>query len=457
MFFSNRRAFLLLQSLDMATCMFTQPSSYAGLLPCGDAFYHPDQYDCYGSFLCPIIDGTPTLKCGRDCYLPSRYSCSDDHLVWQPNSSTEELPSVSVTIPKAASSTSASTSTSSTDLPCPHGANTLHLTDLPYENYFYSDCRNISTQVIVTSPQPDSNLTIIGPRLLVAWPAGNSGIVTYLQPQNGINGSLGISLVNFTSAQQPLLPLYTQAKDSSINTNPDVGVSGLLRVNSSAALAITILGSIRTIRDFTEGPSILVPRIQDAIQYSQDDDGNIVIQRAWLDNVTTTRLTFSPSSDGARLSLDNRTVSFGAGTYVFNASFNYEQLEQLSPPEVLRPDAQALISQSPDQTTSLSFLSYTSKLLAGAWRFFTYFGRDSMISLLLLQPVLSEGEGGAIEAVIAAVLERVNRTDGSVCHEETIGDYATYLNEQMNITSTTAQCDYKMSKCAGPVSNHFGS
>lgn len=44
-----------------------------------------------------------------------------------------------------------------------------------------------------------------------------------------------------------------------------------------------------------------------------------------------------------------------------------------------------------------------------------------MISALLMLPVLSEGEGGAIEAVLSAVLERVNGSDGSVCHEETIG------------------------------------
>lgn len=100
--------------------------------------------------------------------------------------------------------------------------------------------------------------------------------------------------------------------------------------------------------------------------------------------------------------------------------------------------------QQPDQTTSLAFLSYEDKLLAGTWRFLTYFGRDSMISMLLMQPVLSEGENGAIEAVIGAVLERINRTDGTVCHEEVIGDYATYLNLKDNITSTEPRCDYKM-------------
>ena len=98
----------------------------------------------------------------------------------------------------------------------------------------------------------------------------------------------------------------------------------------------------------------------------------------------------------------------------------------------------------PDQTTSLAFLSYTQKLLAGAWRFLTYFGRDSMISALLLDPILSVGNGSAIEAVLGAVLERINRTDGSICHEETIGDYATYLNLEANITSTAPSYSYIM-------------
>lgn len=67
-----------------------------------------------------------------------------------------------------------------------------------------------------------------------------------------------------------------------------------------------------------------------------------------------------------------------------------------------------------------------------------------MISMLLMQPVLSEGENGAIEAVIGAVLERINNTDGTVCHEEVIGDYATYLNRKDNIQGTEPRCDYKM-------------
>ena len=77
-------------------------------------------------------------------------------------------------------------------------------------------------------------------------------------------------------------------------------------------------------------------------------------------------------------------------------------------------------------------------------------GRDSMIAYLLLEPVLSTGENSATEAVISAVLERINRTDGSVCHEETIGDYATYLNQQANLTSIEILPPYRAGLHPGP-------
>ena len=326
---------------------------------------------------------------------------------------------------------------------CTVDPQTLHLSDPPYENYFYSDCHS-SNQVVVTSPLPDSDLTIIGPRLLVAWPAGNSGIAIYFEPLDGVAGNLGTELQNSSTSRLPLEPIYTQDNASA---NPIVGVSGILTFNSSATISLPILGSIRTIRSYTEGGSIPPDSIQDAIEYSTGLLG-VALSRTWFDNVTTTTISFTETAtnltNSSSITVDNTTVSIAAGTYEFNASFNYPQLDQLSKQEVLNENSQNLITQDVDQTTSLSFLSYSSKLLAGAWRFLTYFGRDSMISDLLMQSVLSEGEGGAIEAVISAVLERLNKTDGSVCHEETIGDFATYLNLQSGIYSTAPQYDYKM-------------
>lgn len=319
-------------------------------------------------------------------------------------------------------------------------ATTQHLSAPPYENYFYSDC-HVDAQAVVTSPLPTSNLTVIGPRVIIAWPAGNSGICTFFAPQDGKNGTLAIALINSTVGS-PLSSVYTPGSGS---RNATVGVTGVLKFNTSAALTIPILGSIRTVRDFTEGPSLLQPQIQDAIKASAYQGKGAKLSRLWLDNVTTTTFTMVPEGNtNTHISIHNKTLMFEAGAYTFTATFDYPQLEQLTASQVLTPSSDGLITQMSGQTTSLSFLSYTEKLLAGAWRFLTYFGRDSMISALLMQPILSQGNGSAMEAVLGAVLERMNRSDGSVCHEETIGDYATWLNLQDNITSTAPSCSYIM-------------
>ncbi|CRK15453.1 hypothetical protein BN1723_010681, partial [Verticillium longisporum] len=67
-----------------------------------------------------------------------------------------------------------------------------------------------------------------------------------------------------------------------------------------------------------------------------------------------------------------------------------------------------------------------------------------MISMLLMEKVLSTGDGGTFKAGIGAVLERINRTDGSAAHEEGIGDFATWFNLQRNISSTAPSYDYHM-------------
>ena len=229
--------------------------------------------------------------------------------------------------------------------------------------------------MVVTSPLPDSNLTIIGPRLLVAWPAGNSGVVAFFAPQNGVNGTLGIELVNGTS-DQPLSPVYEPRNSTSDSGNPRVGISTLISFNFSAILTVPILGSIRTIRDFVEGPSLLVPEIQNATTLQLESDV-AVYDRLWLSNETTTVMSFSSTEgEDSGLSIVDGSLHLGAGTYEFKASFDYPQLTQLSAMEVLNEESQGLTDQYPDQTKSLSFLSTSEKLLAGAWRFLTYFGRS---------------------------------------------------------------------------------
>ena len=99
---------------------------------------------------------------------------------------------------------------------CPNPASALSLTDLPYHNYLYSDC-NVAAQAVVTTPQPDSDLSIIGPRLIVAWPAGNSGACIFFEPEKGANGTLSIELVNSTVGT-PLGPVHSAVASTSTRT-----------------------------------------------------------------------------------------------------------------------------------------------------------------------------------------------------------------------------------------------
>ena len=80
------------------------------------------------------------------------------------------------------------------------------------------------------------------------------------------------------------------------------------------------------------------------------------------------------------------------------------------------------IARKPDAAARnvLTFLSYKEKFLAGSWRFNTYFGRDTLMSVRLLMPVLAPE---AVEAGLGAVLTRLS-PKGEVAHEEDIGEFA---------------------------------
>ncbi|KAG8623784.1 hypothetical protein KVT40_008760 [Elsinoe batatas] len=366
--------------------------------------------DIYGEdTVYPFNDGKPSLKCGYNIYMTDSDMCPNNDRLNTPICAT------------ASHSQQARPKINET---------TMYISNPPYENYFYSDC-NVATQLVVTSPMNDSDLSIIGPRMIFAWPTGNSGACLFFEPQNGVNGSLAIEVINSTVGS-PLAPVYIARDD-----NPAIGVTGVIKFNDTAVLSLSILGSIRAIRDYTEGPSLLYPEFQEKIQVKRQGHG-VVVSRLWLDNVTTTTVILTPGGSN-RATVKDGKATLEAGEYLVVAHINYPQMEQLSLEGVLRDES--LAEKYEHETKALSFLSYSDKLLAGGWRFLTYFGRDVMISTLLLRPILSDR---AIEATIGAVLERINRTDGSACHEETVGDFATFKNMQEGNTLTVYRCDYSM-------------
>ncbi|MCI0695150.1 hypothetical protein L0337_24470 [candidate division KSB1 bacterium] len=72
------------------------------------------------------------------------------------------------------------------------------------------------------------------------------------------------------------------------------------------------------------------------------------------------------------------------------------------------------------QVASLELMSYEEKLMAGLPNFATYFGRDMMMSALMMEPIWNSA---MLEHVIASVLRKLSPT-GEVSHEEALGGQA---------------------------------
>ena len=72
------------------------------------------------------------------------------------------------------------------------------------------------------------------------------------------------------------------------------------------------------------------------------------------------------------------------------------------------------------QVRALSLLSYEEKLLASLPNYATYFGRDMMMSALMLEPIVSVD---VQEIVIGSMLRKLS-SDGQVSHEEALGGQA---------------------------------
>ena len=121
---------------------------------------------------------------------------------------------------------------------------------------------------------------------------------------------------------------------------------------------------------------------------------------------------------------ESRTILTGAAPLVLEveAATTHPHLPGLPLKDLLRPAARRQLMGKQQQAAlrSLRFLTTRRKMMAGSWRFLTYFGRDTLMSLWLLRPVLSPA---ALEAGLQSVLDNLS-PEGMVAHEESLGDQA---------------------------------
>ena len=238
------------------------------------------------------------------------------------------------------------------------------------------------------------------PRILVAFPAGNSGVGIWFAH---ISGPMTWTL---EGKPQPVI-------DHDDHGRPLYGIVARAAVTGGSDLTIkqAVLSSVRVLRDYQAQGSVPKEVLADrAIQ------GNILQwARDRLDGAAGYRLTLEVT-DGA---LQNDHIKAGQDGRIglkITALSGETPLTPLPARELLNAHAR------PDHAArdTLTFLSYREKFLAGSWRFDTYFGRDTLMSLDLLMPAL---QSAAVEAGLDSVLARLS-APGEVAHEEDVGEFA---------------------------------
>lgn len=257
-------------------------------------------------------------------------------------------------------------------------------------------------------------------RILTAFPAGDSGVGLWFVPlAHPAQWRLASDPHPITLADAKGRPMY------GIATNLTVDAA---RLQPSQAL----LSSVRVLRDYqsagTLPKSVLIaPTVSsNEITWARDRlDGKAGYRLSLLViHGTLVNGAFVAGADGA---IGLRIIAVTGET----------PLTPLGGDDLLKASA----ARDAKARRTLDFLSYREKFLAGSWRFDTYFGRDTLMSVRLLMPVL---QPSAVEGGLTSVVARLSQ-DGEVAHEEAIGEFAVLAHMKADgVMSDAPLYDYGM-------------
>ena len=282
-------------------------------------------------------------------------------------------------------------------------------------NEFYRD-GPVAAHLVLTSGS--------APRLVIAFPAGNSGAAIWLTAKS--------------------MPLTWQPEVTIEPAELDVpggalhGITATLSATGGrVSVRQAITGSVRVIREYEDAGRIPA-EIMTAPRMSER---KVVWQRRRIDGAPGYFLSVEVLS-GSVVSGAEQSIEF-----IPNAEDRLRlRIVALTGEAPLTPMAErdlltSAAAPDPRLRSVLTYLSFQEKLLAGSWRFDTYFGRDTLMSLRLLSPVL---KAPAMEAGLGSVLQRLNSA-GEVAHEEDIGEFAILQRARAGLpASDTPILDYKM-------------
>lgn len=272
------------------------------------------------------------------------------------------------------------------------------------------------------------------PRILVAFPAGNSGVGLWFD-HLGADARWRLDAPPVAKTLRDALgrPLYGIVTRATINAP---------RLSIKQAL----LSNVRFLRDYqavgTFPAEVAVPMAVTGrtIDYRRD------------------RIDGQP---GYRLTIRVLRGQVDAGGVITGDAQGIAlEITALTGDPPLTPIDGAMLlnakaAADPIARNALRFLSYREKFLAGSWRFNTYFGRDTLMSVQLLMPVL---QPAAIEAGLGSVIARLSPT-GEVAHEEGLSEFAVIdRKRQGDRSGDAATLDYGMvddDYMLAPVAEHY--
>jgi hypothetical protein len=240
------------------------------------------------------------------------------------------------------------------------------------------------------------------PRILVAFPAGNSGV--------GLWFAHSASPVTWTLVTPPRPVSGRDGRNRELHGIEFEAEADVAELRPRGA----VLSSIRVLRDY----ELQARAPAEILVAPAAGEGRVAWKRDRLDGAAGYQLIVEASGTS--------TVDAGRFFAAGGQPLRLKVRALTGEPPLTPLDAPLTPAAGSDVRSRevLAFLAYQEKYLAGSWRFDTYFGRDTLISALLLAPVLKPE---ALESAITSVLERL-APDGEVAHEEDIGEFAVLRN-----------------------------
>lgn len=264
------------------------------------------------------------------------------------------------------------------------------------------------------------------PRLVVAFPAGNSGAGLWFSP---------VQTNAIWSKIEDVRPLKRVSADGAVRYGVEFSTSIDARTLTIQKAAV---GSIRILRDY-EYSGAVPPTVETPARMEANE---IIWERRRIDGADGYFLSVEAINGTVTASRSGEAITIEAPA---GARLELRVVALTGdPPLAAIPEAKLFTKIAANDRRLrdvVRFLSYEEKFLAGSWRFDTYFGRDTLMSIALLDDAL---QPHAIEAGFASVFARLSE-NGEVAHEEDIGEFALLRRIQSGAPASDGPIlDYKM-------------